>query len=91
MRVRERVCVKERERECVSVCERERERESERENVCKCCCRLFGKTWKSGTGNMAICWFRGLRADGDCAKQGCWYQVDGSRALRLNDSAVLVG
>jgi hypothetical protein len=52
---------------------------------------LFGKTWKSGTGNMAICWFRGLRADGDCAKQGCWYQVDGSRALRLNDSAVLVG
>jgi hypothetical protein len=54
-------------------------------------------------GNLAICGLLGfrvttrwmatarrwrLRVDGDCAKQDCWYQTDGSRTLRLNDSAV---
>jgi len=93
-----------RERESVCVYERERERERERMFAnAVVVCLDEGKSWKSGTGKMAICWLLGfrvaarlmatarrwrLRVDGDCAKQGCWYQTDSSRKLRFNDSAV---
>jgi hypothetical protein len=52
------VRVRERERERVWVCVRERERMFANAVVV---CLDEGKTWKSGTGKMAICWLLGFR------------------------------